>query len=204
MAGRILVNYMAQLTAHDERTSALMVDILDDNDTLYSGLYSEYHMEDGKLASISLTNVVCFGFKSEKARKEARIALDGADGQDPLPYILPNQGQMCFPISNVQNFHFWRIVQNRNFKLLVDSPRNQVMLAWYVALKYAVPRLNLGVTALVADPSEDVTIFLRMISRLRLNLDLIDVERVGTDHDNDDQTPTPVSSTPPSSPVANS
>ncbi|MBX3020257.1 MAG: hypothetical protein KF799_01165 [Bdellovibrionales bacterium] len=169
--GRLFVNYMAELTAHDERASALMADILDDKDTLYSGIYREYHTEDGKLASISLSNVICFGFHSEKDRRESKASDDGKY----IPYILPNQGDMCFPIQKIQNFHFWKINDSQEFLFDIHKPAAQVRAAWYAGLKYSLAdKITMNVTAIV--PKEDTNLenFVREFKKLRLEIDDID------------------------------
>ncbi|MGE4131906.1 MAG: hypothetical protein AB7F86_09720 [Bdellovibrionales bacterium] len=149
-----------------------MVDILDDSDSLYSGIYTEYHIEDGRLSSISLSNVIRFAFRDASEREEKR----SSGQQESPPYIMPNQGEMYFPIDRVRNFHIWRIPARHEFKKDMEGPVNQVLLAWYSALKFALPWLNIRVAAKVSKDTKDIGVFIRNFSRLKLDPSIIDFE----------------------------
>lgn len=169
---KIAVNFMAEQTAHDETKTALMVDILDFKDSLYSGIYSDYYMEDGKLASIAISNVIRFSFKGETERK----AIKGRGGSEERPYILPNQGAMSFPVTQIQNFHFWTIKHGRRFEKSLERPQDQVLIAWYLVLQYALPWLKLKVCAVVPAEDVDVTPLGRELEKLHIDLTGLEIK----------------------------
>lgn len=153
----VLVSYMGKMTAHFPKQRGLFVDVLDKHDSLYSGIFLEYHTEDKKLAGIQLSNVMRFSFKSEKDRRNLKDAKSN-EKTFPPPYLMPNNGRMFFPIQDVQNFHFWTIASEQKQEFYIDTPDKQVRFSWMLGMQYSLPHLNLSIKGFLYNDDDQVDI----------------------------------------------
>lgn len=185
----LLLNYMGQITIHDKAKHILMVDVLSDDDSLYSGQYSEYFFEDGVMTGLKLESVVRFSLKNESERKRARnlLAVNQSPAADPtslqqqaknleeIPYILPNLGSMIFPIKNIRNYHFWTIKRDAIFVHDFRKPIEQVRAIWHLVIKKNNPGFGIRV---VADfpKSDDLNLsnFAKEINKLDISTEGLD------------------------------
>lgn len=149
----VLVNYMGKMTAYSPKTKMLFVDILDNSDSLYSGIFYDYFIEDKKLVGIQLSNVIRYSFKSEGLRKgsETHQPEPTSQGKYPDPYLLPNNGNMFFPLEKIQNFHFWTLKKGHSEIIDLKRSDKQVRFAWLLGIRYSLPHLNFNFTGHVFD-----------------------------------------------------
>lgn len=157
----LFVNYLGTLTAFNPKKSALFVDILGDDNTLYSGIFLNYFMENRVLVGIQLSNVIRFHPKSEKSRSEseaAKLKLSSMSLESPYPdldlllkaayptpYLLPNNGTMFFPIEKIKNYHFWSMKWGQSEEIYLLRPDYQTKFAWLLGVRYSLPHLELSI-----------------------------------------------------------
>lgn len=142
----LLVNYMGKMTAYSPPKHMVLVDVLDSKDSLYSGIFYNYFIEDKKLVGVQLTNVIRYSFKSESERK---AAAEKGDYDKFTPYLLPNNGRMFFPVENIENLHFWYLKKDQTERLHIKTPEKQVRFAWLLGIKYSLPHLNLNIKGIL-------------------------------------------------------
>lgn len=141
LVNNLFTNHISQMTAFSQKKRMLFVDILDSSDSLYSGIFSDYFMEDKKFTGIELTNVIRYSFKSETDRKDNNEKHDVTQDY-PTPYLLPNNGKMFFPADQIQNFHIWSLPKDHKEEFHLKRKDKQVRFAWMLGLKYSLPHLN--------------------------------------------------------------
>ncbi len=187
-----ILNYMAKLTIYDDRNEVLIVDILDNQDSLYSGIFTDFFMEHGKFAGISLASVIRFSFKNEKERKDNKVenhpmAEQNAEAENPSkvidenakkqdrPYILPRLGEMYFPSDKIQNLHFWKVRKGHVFQKKVKRPFDEAMIAWYLLLQNTYKKMNFSVKAYVESPNILWPTFTKELENLPLDLSGLEI-----------------------------
>jgi hypothetical protein len=157
-----ILNYMANLTICDEANEVLLVDILDSQDSLYSGIYTDFFVEKGEFAGISIVNTIRYSFKNERERKEKKDS-EGAIETLPAntankkekPYILPRLGEMYFPRNNIQNLHFWKIKRGHVFTKKVENAFDESLVVWYLLIQNAFKEMNFSVKAYNNKPNNE-------------------------------------------------
>lgn len=152
----LFTNHVSQMTAFSYEKRMLFVDILDSSDSLYSGIFSDYFMEDRKFAGIEITNVIRYSFKSETERKNSK---DDLNQGYPPPYLLPNNGKMFFPVAQIQNFHIWSLPKEHKEEIHLLRKDKQVRFAWMLGLKYSLPYLNFSIKGFLNEDDFNETNF---------------------------------------------
>lgn len=163
-----VLNYMAKLTIFEEEKEVLIIDILDTQDSLYSGIFVDYHTDKGELKGVSLAKVIRFSFKSEAARKEEKTQIETTsfNGKANQPYILPKLGEMYIPNDKIQNLHFWKIQKDHVYMRKVERPFDEAMVAWYLLLQNMYPDMNFKIKAVVENSTDEWPTFTRILSTL--------------------------------------
>lgn len=169
-----LVNYMGQMTAYKPNVEQLFVDVLDQDDSLYSGIYSEYLLDQNNLAGLKLTNVIRYSFKGNKDRFEnsTNNTNEKTRQKEELPYILPNNGEMFFPAANIKNLHFWKLQLNHKEIFDLSKKTHQIRFIWFHGLTYSLPRLNIksiGYFLKNASKDLDISLIFKSMNILKLN-----------------------------------
>lgn len=165
-----LVNYMGQMTLYHPNNEQLFVDVLDEGDSLYSGIFIEYFLDDRKFVGLKLSNVIRYSFKSDKERMS-----DGAEDLD-LPYLLPNSGEMYFPESKIKNIHFWKLEKNHVETFDLRKTYSQIRFIWMFGIRYSLPHLNItpkGIFPKDTPNDLDVSNLNKATNTLKLNIDRI-------------------------------
>lgn len=165
------VNYMGQMTIYQSTKEQLFVDILDESNSLYSGIFIEYFLDDKKFVGLKLSNVIRFSFKSDKDRSNNKSGSD-------RPYLLPNNGEMYFPVEKIKNIHFWRISQRHEEFFDLSRVYGQIKFVWMCGIMYSLPHLRIkpiGVFPAGSEEDSDLDISSIDISIDTLNLSLEEI-----------------------------
>lgn len=165
-----LINYMGQMTQYQPKREQLFVDVLAEDDSLYSGIFSEYFLDDKKFVGLKLTNIIRYSFKAEKDRK------DDGQGKFELPYLLPNNGEMYFSADKIKNLHFWKIKKNHTERMNLGKKYNHSRFVWWFGVRYSLPNLTINVEGFFPPNTPDdflINEIYKGINTLKLN----DIER---------------------------
>jgi hypothetical protein len=183
MVNHNVVNYMGRMTAYSPPKQQVLVDVLDANDSLYSGIFIEYFMEHKKLVGIQVSNVIRYSFKSETDRKDqtdaGAIKTDHSDQDGSKnfgrPYLVPNQGVMFFPVKNIQNLHFWYLSKDQHESIEIQRPDKQIRFAWLLGLSYSLPHLELKIKGLIPESAKqlDLTPLAKSFNSLGISPDVL-------------------------------
>lgn len=154
-----VLNEYSKLTAYSPSLVELMVDVRTDDGFLFSGKYSDYHWDGERCTGISMTNIMryndCTGGKREND--------DDQDGN--RIYLFPHNGKMLFTMDKIQDVHFWRIPRRFSVTRGLRTFKDAKILAWWLSIQWAIPRLKIKVTAQV-DEDFNTTVGDEMIAHL--------------------------------------
>jgi hypothetical protein len=168
--GNSTVNYLGRMSTYSPKRESILVDVLDENDSLYSGIFYDYFTEGRKPIGIRIARALRYSFRSETDRK------DSEPRSVHLPYIVPNDGQMFFPMDKIQNLHFWKIRKDQEDVLELNTPEKQIRFAWLLGLKYSLPHLKIKVTGVLDDtasPEINLKYLRKSFNTLRIDNELV-------------------------------
>lgn len=163
-----ILNHMGQITAFDKDCEILMLDILADDEYLYSGVYSDYSMEDSKLHMISLKNIIRY-----------KSFYDNTTGTKTYTerYLLPNQGEVFFLVDNIKNFHIWKIHESDVYEIdlekkfsdgTLDKSDNSIIFAvWLMSIQW-VSDVKFGIKILKPSDKNKTQNLLNKLKKLKI------------------------------------
>jgi hypothetical protein len=143
-----LLNEFSKITRYHPDLEVLMADIRTTDGFLFSGKFSEYHWDGQECSGMALTNVM--RFNNGKSAEDTPLSTAEEEAGHRI-YLFPNNGKIFFPQNKIQDMHFWRI--QRRFKYIRELKGNKdaKMLAWWLSLQWALPKLKLEVSAIIND-----------------------------------------------------
>lgn len=136
-----LLNHTGLITSFNKQNEILMLDVLSTDGYVYSGIYSDYAIEDTAVCNYSMRNII--RYKNTYAQTGKKIHTER--------YLLPNQGEIFFPVEKIQNFHFWKIKKNKHYKIdleknskdlnpndsaAVESSDNTMFAVWLMTVQW--------------------------------------------------------------------
>lgn len=135
-----LLNYIGKVTSFDKNREFLILDILTDDETLYSGVYQDYFLEGGELKALCISNCIRFNKAMEPGVRNRR-------------YLIPlrgnETGKMYFPIGMIRNFHAWWIERGQVFQVPLKDREDAKYLAWLGSVKWRMrDKIPFTVTAI--------------------------------------------------------
>lgn len=119
-----ILNHFGQATAFDKKNEQLMVDILSADGFLYSGIYSDFFMEDGAFVGLSVTNILRYRYRFDESGKKIETEL----------YLIPNSGELFIPNDQIKNIHFWKLSRVISRTEDLNSDYSATYIAWIISV----------------------------------------------------------------------
>lgn len=119
------------ITSSNRKRDLLMVDVLTQEGSLYSGKLGSWLPRGDELQAITITNTLRYYPMPESSGEVA----SGERGR----VIIPNRGELALPAADMRTVHLWRIIRGRTFKVSVKKLAHLEVVKWVLLLADQYP-----------------------------------------------------------------
>lgn len=127
----------ALLTLNNRKKELLMVDVLTEEGSFYSGTMSTWVPDGDSYSEISMTNCLRFLPLSNNDQNSS----DTKTNEKPYRSMrfFKNNGELILSKNRIETIHFWKIVFDSKFAVPVKNENDLERVKWYLVLAYLNP-----------------------------------------------------------------
>lgn len=134
---RHFFSYWNYVLDFDENLEILMLDILHDDDNLYSGMFVDWTPDDSEstdtVGSLGIKNI----FRYEPAKGIIKPEDDShftSPKSERRWRLIQNDGVMYVPYSKIKTIHVWRFKKEASLNIWVTDNNSNERMKWYLLL----------------------------------------------------------------------
>lgn len=121
------------ITATNQKREILMVDVLTQEGSLYSGKLSTWVPDGEGISAISMEYALRYKEDKNPTQTDEKTGTPKSNRKKEL---VKNHGELVIPASQVITYHFWEIRRHFSCTIIVKKPADIEVVKWYVLLAF--------------------------------------------------------------------